>query len=507
MLDSFRRGQRWLTGIFIVVIGGVFVFFMGLGGPMGQNQPAGQAVIEIGDIKVSRGDYLRERQSQLDRFRDSLGDQLNSAGATAFIDAQTMGRLVDAAVMSHAAHDLGLIVTRSEIQNYLRSAPQFRGEDGRFDTENFEGWVEYNFGSQRAFLELMQQDLLRAKLQRLIFGQAIVTETEARSAALHRLEGIQLGYVSLNSTTLPSAKLVADEMVEAYLSDNEADVRVVYAERVDLYRKPEARKTRHILIEIDGTDELVVEAARKRAEDAMQQIVDGAAFEDVALELSADVASRGKGGDIGYLQRGEARPELVEAVFAMEPGGEMRIVQSSSGFHVVRVDEARAETSAAFEEVSLELARELATKAMAQEFAVGLADEISEKVRDGQTLKEAAVAAGVNYELSPTLRRRPDGFMPEVGTSQELMATAFSLTEASPRSDRVFVVGEERILIELLELQPPNPTLLEDETQSEKATLLSQKRGGMMDAWLQGHRKELTDNNLLLIDSTVTGSS
>ena len=32
MLDTFRKGRKWLTGIFIFVIGGVFVFFLGLGG-------------------------------------------------------------------------------------------------------------------------------------------------------------------------------------------------------------------------------------------------------------------------------------------------------------------------------------------------------------------------------------------------------------------------------------------------------------------------------------------
>ena len=507
MLDSFRKSQRWLTGIFIVVIGGVFVFFMGLGGPMSRNQPAGQAVIEIGDITVSRADYLREREAQLNRFRDALGDQLDSKGAAAFIDAQTMGRLVDAAILSHAAQDLGLIVTRSEIQDYLRSSPQFRGEDGRFDTKNFEGWVEYNFGSQRAFLALMRQDLLRAKLQRLIFGQPVVSEAEARTAALHRLEGVQLGYVSLDTTVLPSEQLVTDEIVESYLADNEADVRAIYDQRADLYRKPEARKARQILIAVEGTNEVAVEAARERAEETMQRIVDGAVFEEVALELSDDEGSRANGGDIGYLERGQTMPELEEAVYEMEPGGELRIVKSSSGFHVLRVDEVRAEGTVAFEEVSLELARELAGNAMAQDFAVGLADELAEAVRGGQTLKEAALAAGVNYEISPTVRRRPDGYVPEVGTSQDLMATAFSLSEADPSSDRVFVVGDHRTLIELIELQPPDPILLEDETQSEKQNLLSQKRGSMMEAWLEGHRKDLSESNLLLIDSTIVSGS
>ena len=32
MLKILRGGQRWLTALFVVGIGGVFVFFLGLGG-------------------------------------------------------------------------------------------------------------------------------------------------------------------------------------------------------------------------------------------------------------------------------------------------------------------------------------------------------------------------------------------------------------------------------------------------------------------------------------------
>ena len=48
MLDKFRRGQRWLTIIFIAVIGGVFVFFLGLGGPLQSGGgPTGEFVVQL----------------------------------------------------------------------------------------------------------------------------------------------------------------------------------------------------------------------------------------------------------------------------------------------------------------------------------------------------------------------------------------------------------------------------------------------------------------------------
>ena len=64
MLDVIRKGQRWLTAIFIVAIGVVFVFFIGLGGPMERSGPSGGAVVELGDIRLGQEEYLRVRARQ-----------------------------------------------------------------------------------------------------------------------------------------------------------------------------------------------------------------------------------------------------------------------------------------------------------------------------------------------------------------------------------------------------------------------------------------------------------
>ena len=47
MLESMRRGQRWLTLIFVSVIGLVFVFFLGSGGGFGPATPTGNAIVQL----------------------------------------------------------------------------------------------------------------------------------------------------------------------------------------------------------------------------------------------------------------------------------------------------------------------------------------------------------------------------------------------------------------------------------------------------------------------------
>ena len=87
MLESIRRGQKWLTGILVALVGGVFVFFMGLGGPMQQGAPSQGTVVELGSIRLDQRDFLRVRAQQSDAYRDQLGDQFNSKIARDFLAA------------------------------------------------------------------------------------------------------------------------------------------------------------------------------------------------------------------------------------------------------------------------------------------------------------------------------------------------------------------------------------------------------------------------------------
>ena len=64
MLEQIRRGQRWLTGILVALIGGVFVFFMGLGGPLQSNAPSQGLVVELAEIRLAQVDFQRVRAQQ-----------------------------------------------------------------------------------------------------------------------------------------------------------------------------------------------------------------------------------------------------------------------------------------------------------------------------------------------------------------------------------------------------------------------------------------------------------
>ncbi len=506
MLDTMRNSQRWLTGIFIAVIGAVFIFFLGLGGPFEGGGAPGSAIIHAGNIEILPSDFYRNRAAQLEDAQERFKDSLDTDAIESFLDTQTIRQLTDKALLANAASEIGLQVTRQEIADFTRELPAFRAEGGDFDQAAFENYVEYEYGTQRNFMKVLERDLLYAKMLALIYGQLEVSEAEARDLARRQLETVQLGFVALDSGKLPAGEGLSEEEVASFLAENEDAARTAYESDTDRYQLPEARKARHILVRAAAAGEDGTPAARERAEEIHQSILDGAAFEDVALEHSDDPASRSRGGDIGYIARGDARPELEEAIYSLEPGGETRLVETDGGFSIVRVDEIRPESTVPFEEVSLEIARTLAQAEAAQQRARARGEQIAEAVRTGNTLQEAARKAGAPYQTSGDLRRRADGFLPGIGASPGLMAEAFSLDASNPTSATIWTVGPKQILVEWRASGSPEQQVLEAEVLAERERLLRAKQFGAVQDWIDHHRQALTERGDLHIDTrSVTG--
>lgn len=102
----------------------------------------------------------------------------------------------------------------------------------------------------------------------------------------------------------------------------------------------EQAHSRHILLQASSEDDI---AQRKtEAEEIITQLEGGADFATLAQERSEDPGSSQTGGDLGWVPRGVFVPEFDEAIFSMEPG-EIRLVQSQFGWHIIELQEPRQE--------------------------------------------------------------------------------------------------------------------------------------------------------------------
>src|SRR5579862_13338 len=82
-------------------------------------------------------------------------------------------------------------------------------------------------------------------------------------------------------------------------------------------------------------------AAHARADTLLNDLKHGADFAELAKRASEDPASKELGGDLGWNRRGIMVPEFDKWMFALPPGQMSPVIETSFGFHIIKVDRVR----------------------------------------------------------------------------------------------------------------------------------------------------------------------
>jgi peptidyl-prolyl cis-trans isomerase D len=498
MLKVLRQGQRWITAFFVFAVGGGMVFYLGVGGGSGQRAPG--SVVVVGDESFGLREFARARARRESIFQQQLGSEFDARAMSDTLDQLAIQSLVEGAILSREASALGLAVTTNEIERSISSSQFFVGEGGRFDPAQFKTWVEYEFGNERNFVREQRAAMLANKFMRTLTQLAQVSEGEARQAAIRRMEQVQIAFVTLGAQA-PAADFEPNpDALQAFITSQERELRALYEQRSSLYNMPEQVRARHILLLLgEEASAEETEAARLRAEEILEQIREGADFAALASELSEDPGSRANGGDLGFFARGQMVKEFADAAFSREPGTVGELVKSEYGYHIIRVEEHRDAQQRSFEEIREDLAAELMGLEVARIENRAIADRIAEAIRGGASLEEAARAEELTLQRSGRLQRRADGFIPNLGASEAVMAAAFN-TEPGQSSDRVFEVDGSLVLIQVMEHFPPDEDAVEAAIDQERTQLASQKQQAYLSTWINQARAKLTEDGDLIVN-------
>jgi peptidyl-prolyl cis-trans isomerase C len=131
------------------------------------------------------------------------------------------------------------------------------------------------------------------------------------------------------------------EAVERQKADtSEPRLREYYeAHRADFQARPRVR-ARHILTK-----------TREEADSVRADLLAGADFAQLAVTRSADPYTRDKGGELGWISEGVMVEAFEDAVFALKAGEISAVVESSHGFHIIRVDTVEPAAPRSFDSV------------------------------------------------------------------------------------------------------------------------------------------------------------
>jgi peptidyl-prolyl cis-trans isomerase D len=427
-------------------------------------------------------------------------------------------------VMLAEASRLGLKVSDEELADELRHGPfsaEIFPKGQRISMEEYEGFVQNNFqmGVQQ-FETLIADDLLIRKLRALVEGGFTVSDAEVEKDYRQRNTKVKLQYAVFTPEEISKLINPTESELHAYFEANKAryanalpekrkaryaliplavvqgqapvtrdDLQRYYNDRQDQFRVPEQVNVRHILIKTptpgpDGkVDPKGVEAARARAQDILKQLKAGAKFEDLAKKYSEDPGSKDNGGLYEKVERGRMVPEFDKAAFSLPKGQLSDLVQTSFGFHILRVEDHQLARQRSLDEVKPEI-----EPLVAQEKAARGIESLARTVEgEGRTLglEKAAAKHGLSVATTDYFSRGDS--LPGVGAAPEFMETVFAAQKAAPPA--LARVEQGYALVEVLDIKPPAaPTFAE--MRSAVAGDFKEERGSAM---LFAKTQELAD--------------
>jgi peptidyl-prolyl cis-trans isomerase C len=143
-------------------------------------------------------------------------------------------------------------------------------------------------------------------------------------------------------------------LVRAYLQDyvknhpvSESALKAEY-EKIKVAMGDKEYQARHILV-----------GSEAEAKDIIAQLKKGAKFDKLASEKSQDPGSKARGGELGWIARGNVVPAFGNALASLKKGEISEPVQTQYGWHIIKVEDIRPLKSPAFDSVKEALRQRL----------------------------------------------------------------------------------------------------------------------------------------------------
>jgi peptidyl-prolyl cis-trans isomerase C len=221
----------------------------------------------------------------------------------------------------------GEVITRAEFEHELRAVMDF------YSTTQGINWT----GDPRAQAEL-------PRLRALVLGNLIDTRLLRQQATLagvvvsDRDVEARMGEVQAEAGGRDQLIGLLQERGLTALAFRQTIQDTVMREELTRRRMPavaaeiEVRRVRHVLV--DTAD---------KAAAARQRLAAGESWEAIAAAVSLDPATRGRGGDLGFLERGQTVPSFDQAAFTLAVKELSAPVQTPFGYHILMVEEARTQ--------------------------------------------------------------------------------------------------------------------------------------------------------------------
>ncbi len=349
---------------------------------------------------------------------------------------QAMKELIEEKVVEYEADQLGFEVPPEVLLQQLKQIPWLYPEGKFIGAESYRTVVQSEFGlTVPEFEHMVGRRTKTARLVARVTSGVVAGPADIERAYRQQRERVQIEYAVLATAdfarrlqpteaeqrdyfeknkdryVIPERRAVRTVWVnEAVLAGrvqvSPRDLQTYYDGHRAEYFVPEQVRVRQILLlkqPPGGAPPRDAAQLRQTAEKALAEARRGKDFAALVKQYSDDQSSRARGGELGWVQRGQAAPEVDQKLFALSAGS-IDLVETGYGFHVLQVLEHQSEHYRPLAEVQPQIESALKQQNVRQRAETD-ARRLVEAVRAGKTLDAAAQEQGWVVQDVPPFAR------------------------------------------------------------------------------------------------------
>jgi peptidyl-prolyl cis-trans isomerase SurA len=192
--------------------------------------------------------------------------------------------------------------------------------------------------------------------------------------------------------------------VGSHINIPSEEVKTYYDAHSQEFTRPEQVVLTEIFLSTEGKSPEEMESVQKKTEDLRNRVVKGDDFNEIAKRYSEGSTAK-DGGDLGTFQRGQLSPQLEAIVFKMEKNQITDVIQTKTGFEVLKVENHFQAGLQPLDKVENEVMNKLYMEKMQpgmRTYLGELREESYVMVKPGYTDTAAVPGASVIQEVQPT---------------------------------------------------------------------------------------------------------
>ncbi len=197
---------------------------------------------------------------------------------------------------------------------------------------------------------------------------------------------------------------VIRQEVAGHMEIGSDEIKQYYEAHKQDFNRPEEVELLEIFLSTDGMSPEEIAAVQTKADGLHARVLKGEDFSELAKRYSEGSTAK-DGGPLGTFERGQLDPKIEEVVFKMDKGQVSDVIQTQTGFEILKVQNHYEAGLQPLEKVSAEITNKIYEGKMQpalRDYLAQLREESYVKVRPGYTDTAAVPGATVIEEVAPT---------------------------------------------------------------------------------------------------------